>query len=107
MTLVIQSTQDKSTLIGRLDNGAISLATAIYTIAEDSWGIGGLIAAFACRIAAFVVDVFKVKGVDVAGDVTVEMNVSFRSLYTLKTLQSWLKKQRLKISENTRVGNME
>jgi len=48
------------------------MATALHALTIDAWSPGGGEVAFACLVAAFVVDVFYVEGVDMARDVTVE-----------------------------------
>jgi hypothetical protein len=64
-------------LVGWLSNRTISIASALYTLAVDTWGTTCSGATFPGLFAAIEVDVFEVEGVDVTGNVSVNGEVSY------------------------------
>ena len=55
-------------------HGAVSASTILHAVAVDTRCRPAVIDASACFVTALVVDVFNVKGMDVAGEVAVNHN---------------------------------
>lgn len=55
----------------RLGNCTVSFSAGIDIIAIDAWSSSGVKVAPSRLFLALIVDVFKVEGVDMAGDVTI------------------------------------
>jgi hypothetical protein len=61
-----------SALLDRLDDGSVSMASALHALAVDTRGTSSSEAALTSLFATIKVDVFEVESVDVAWDISAD-----------------------------------
>jgi hypothetical protein len=56
-----------------LGDRSVSIASGLHSLAVHAWGASSSEAALASLVAAVEVDILEVEGVDVAGDISVDL----------------------------------